>query len=94
MTLPNISKFVNGSWDILQIKTEFHGVFQATPVTAFKRSKNLQGIIGGHTFRQRNVFKKNLARLSGKSMPCSSKKPSVCCTQILKTQTFMSQQTR
>ena len=48
-TLPNISKIVNRNWNILQINTEFHGVFQATPLIAFQRSKNLQEITGGHT---------------------------------------------
>ena len=49
----------------------------------FKRSKNLL-----------RVFKKYLARLNGKSMPCSSTKPSLCCAQILTTQTFMSKETK
>ena len=30
----------------------------------------------------------------GKSMPCSSARPSLCCTQIVNTQTLMSQQTK
>ena len=90
-TLPNISKIVNRNWHILQINTDFHGVFQATPMTAFKRSKNLQEIIGGHTVKQGQVFKKNLARLNGKSVPCSSTRPSLCCTKVLNTQIFMSQ---
>ena len=42
----NISKIVNRNWNILQINTEFHGVFQATPMIAFKHSRNLQEIIG------------------------------------------------
>ena len=63
-------------------------------MTAFKRSKNLQEIIGGHTVKQGKVFKKNLARLNGKSVPGSSTRPSLCCTQVLNTQTFMSQQTK
>ena len=50
-TLPNISKIVNKNWNILQTNTEFHGVFQATPMIAFKRSKNLQEFIGGHTVK-------------------------------------------
>ena len=50
-TLPNISKIVNRNWNILQINTEFHGVFQATTMIAFKRSKDLQEIIGGHTVK-------------------------------------------
>ena len=85
---------MNKNWNILQINTEFHGVFQATPMIAFKRSKNLQEIIGGHTVIQGKVFKKNLARINGKSVPCSLTRPSLCCTQVLNTQTFMSQQTK
>ena len=61
---------------------------------AFKRSKNLQEIIGGHTVKRGEVFKKSLVRLNGKSMLCSSTRPSLCCTQIVNTQTFMSQQTK
>ena len=34
----------------------------ATPMIAFKRSKNLQEIIGGHTVRQGKVFKKKFLR--------------------------------
>ena len=93
-TLPNRSKIVNRNWNILQISTKFHGVFQGTPMIAFKRSKNLQEIIGGHTVKQGKVFKKNLARLNGKSVPCSSTRPLLCCTQVLNTQAFMSQQTK
>ena len=93
-TPSNISKIVNRNWNILQINTEFHGVSQATPMIAFKRSKNLQEIIGGHTVRQGNVFKKSLARLKGKSMPSSSTRSSVCCTQIVNTQMFTSEQTK
>ena len=61
---------------------------------AFKRSKNLQEIIGGHTAKHGKVFKKNLTRLNGNSMPCSSTRPSLCCTQVLNTQTFTSQWTK
>ena len=93
-TLLNISKIVNRNWNILQINTEFHGVFQATPMIASKLSKNLQEIIGGHAVKQGKVFKKNLAGTNGKSAPCSSTRPSLCCTQVLNTQRFMSQQTK
>ena len=85
---------MNRNWNILKINTEFHRVFQGTPMIAFKRSKNLQEIIGSHTVKQGKVFLKNLASINGKSVPCSSTRPSLCCTQILNTQTFMSQQTK
>ena len=74
------------------MNTEFHGVFQGTSMIAFKRSKNLQEIIRGHTVRQGKGFKKILVRLNGKCMPCSSTRPSLCCAQIVNTQTFMSRQ--
>ena len=61
---------------------------------ALKRSKNLQDIIGGHTVKPGKVFKKDLARLNGNFMPCKSTRPSLCCTQVLNTQTYMSQQTK
>ena len=83
---------VNRSWNILEINTELRGVFQAIPMITFKRRKNFQEIIGGHTVKQGKVFQENLARLNGKSMRCSSMRPSLCCTQVLNTQTFMSQQ--
>ena len=78
----------------MEINTKFHGLFQATPMIAFKHIKNLPLIIGGHTVKQGKIFKKNMARLNGKSVPCNSTRPSLCCTQVLKTQTFMSQQTK
>ena len=55
-TIPNISKIVNRNWNILQINTEFHGVFQATLMIAFKRRKNFQEITGSHTVKQGKVF--------------------------------------
>ena len=90
-TFPNISKIVNRNWNILQIYTTFPRVFKDTPMIAFKRSKNLQEIIGGHTVKQGRVFKENLTRLNGNSIPCSSTRPSLYCTQVLNTQTFTSQ---
>ena len=59
---------------------------------AFKCIKNLQEIIGAHTVKQGKVFKKDLTRLNKNSMPCSWTRPSLCCTQVLNTQIFMSQQ--
>ena len=51
-------------------------------------------IIAGHIVKQGKVFKKNLARLNEKFVPCSSTRPSLCCTEVLNTQTSMSQQTK
>ena len=68
--LPNIFKIVNRNWNILQINTGFHGLFQTKPIIAFKRSKNLQEIIGGHTVKQRKAFKEGLDGPNGKPIPC------------------------
>ena len=38
--------------------------------------------------------KEKFLRLNGNSVPCSSTRPSLCCTQVLDTQRFMSQQTK
>ena len=38
---------------------------------AFKYSKNLNEIIGGHTPKQRKIFKKSLDTLNKKSITCS-----------------------
>ena len=85
---------MNRNWNILQLNNEFHGVFQTKLMTVFKRSKNLQEILGANTFKQRKVFKTILLMLNVKSLPCSSTRPSSCCAQIINTQTFMIQQTK
>ena len=81
-------------WNILQTNTEYHRVFKATPMMALKSSKNLQEIIGGHTVKQVNVFKNKLTGLNKIYLSCSSTRPSLCCTQVLNTQTFFSQKTK
>ena len=72
-TLPNISNIVNRNWNILQINTEFHGVFQSKSIIAFKRNKNLYEIIGGHRASKEKFL--SLDRLKGKPMPCSATAP-------------------
>ena len=85
--LPNKFKIVNRNWNILQTNTEYHEAFEDIQMIAFERSKILQEKIGGHKVKLGNVFKKSLLRLNGKSLPCSSTRPSLCCTQIVNTQT-------
>ena len=84
---------MNRKWNILQINTEFQGVFQAAPIIPFKLTENLQENNGGHTVKQGKVFEKSLDR-PNRSLPCNSTRPSLCCTQIVKTQTFINQQTK
>ena len=40
------------------------------------------------------AFSSYLIRLNGNSTPCCSTRPSLCCTQVLNTQTFISQPTK
>ena len=61
---------------------------------AFRRSKNLQKIIESHTVQEGEVLEKRLDRLNGKIMPCSSTRPSLCCTQIVNAQIFIGPQTK
>ena len=53
-----MSKIVNRNWNILQINTEFLGVFQSKPMITLRRNKNFQEIIGDHAIKQRNAFEK------------------------------------
>ena len=45
---------------VLQIISELRETFQNNPFVAFKRNKNLQEIIDGHTIKNREVFKTHL----------------------------------
>lgn len=48
--------------NILQINTEFNGVFPTKPMIAFKYNKNLLEIVGDHVVEEGEVFKKNQHR--------------------------------
>ena len=61
---------------------------------AFRCSKNLQKIIESHTVQEGKVLEKSLERLNGRIMPCSSTRPSLCCTQIVNAQIFIGRQTK
>ena len=81
---------MNINWNILQINAKFHGVFHSKPMIAYKRSRNLQEIIGGHAVTQGSVHRQN-----GKFLPCSLTRPSQWCAQIVNTRMFItSQQTK
>ena len=48
-TLPDIKKAVNKHWDILKINRDFEHVFTGLPIIVFRRSRNLQDILGKKT---------------------------------------------
>ena len=69
-------------------------MFQNNPFVAFKRNKNLQEIMGGHTIKNGNVFKAYSKKRKGKCEPCNTSKPSLRCKQVIDTSTFRSYQTQ
>ena len=88
-----MSKIVNRNWNILQINTEFLGVFQSKLMITLRCNKNFQEIIGDHTIKQRNAFEK----------VCIDNMEDLCpvvlqdhhnAVKIVYTQTFMNQQTK
>ena len=50
-------KIINKHWNVVQINPKLQETFQSNPFVAFKRNKNLQEIIGGHTIKNGKVFK-------------------------------------
>ena len=60
----------------------------------YKRNKNLDELIAGHTLQGGKVFKAHLQIIKGDSKSCSTtNKSSLSCTQVLNTKTFESYQT-
>ena len=83
-------KIINEHWNVLQINPKLQETFQNNPFVAFKRNKNLQGIIGGHTIKNGKVLKAHSKNRKGKRETCDTSKPSLCCKQVIDTSTFRS----
>ena len=85
-------------WSILQVPPTVQTVFDKKPMITYKRNKNLDELIGGHTVQRRQrrkVFKTHLQVINGKSQSCNTtNKSSSCCTQEVNTKTFESYQNR
>ena len=71
--LPMMGKIINKHWNFLQINPKLQETFQNNPFVAFKRNKNLQEIMGGHTIKNRKVFKAHSKSRKGKSELCNTK---------------------
>ena len=69
-------------------------ISEQSVIVAFKRNKNLQEIIGGHTIKNGKVSKAHSKNRKGKCEPCNTSKPSLCCKQVIDTSTFRSYQTQ
>ena len=87
-------KIINKHWNVLQINPGLEQIFQNNLFVAYKRNKNLQEIIGGHTIKNGKVFKAHSKSREGKCEPCNTSKPSLCCKQVIDTSTFQSYQTQ
>ena len=92
--LPNLTAVVCENWNILQTNKNLRELFQEQPITAFKRNKNLKEIIGSTRIENGKVKKLNIPSRTEKCTPCLSGTRTLCCNQVLTTNTFMSQQTK
>ena len=92
--LPNLTAVARKNWHILQTNKSLRESFQEQPITAFKRNKNLKEIIGGTRIENGKVKKFRIPFRTGKCTPCLSGARTLCCNQVLTTNTFMSQQTK
>ena len=92
--LPNLTAVGRKNWNILQTNKNLRELFQEQPITAFKRNKNLKEIIGSTRIENGKNKKFNIPSRTGKCTPCLSGTRTLCCNQVLTTNTFMSQQTK
>ena len=90
--LPMMRKIINKHWNVLQINPGLEEIFQNNPFVAYKRNKNLQEIIGGHTIKNGKVFKAHSKSREGKCESCNKSKSSLYCKQVIDTSTFQSYQ--
>ena len=67
--LPTMRKIINKHWNVLQINPKLQETFHNNAFVAFKRNKNLQEIIAGHTIKNGKVFKTHSKNRKGKCEP-------------------------
>ena len=93
--LLNISNVITKNSNILQISPTLHKVFDKKSMIIYKGNKNLEVLIGDHTLQGRKVFKTYLQIIKRESKSCNTtNKLSLCCTQVVSTNTFKSYQTK
>ena len=68
-------------------------IFQNEPITAFKRHKNIQDLIGTHEIENGSVKKDLKALKEGQRTPCRSKAGNISYKKVKTTTTFKNQQT-
>ena len=65
--LPNISKIITRNWNILEVSPTLQKVYDKKPMVTYKRNKNLDGLINGHTRQGGKLFKTHLQIIKGES---------------------------
>ena len=75
----------------LNINQKVSKAFQAKPLVAFRRSRNLQDLIGGNTILNNKVVRLNWSK--GSSSRCNKGYGSKCCKQVMHTTSFKSTKT-
>ena len=81
-------KIITKHWNFLQINPKLQETFQNNPFMSFKRNKNSQEVIGGHTIKNGKLFKAHSKNRKGKCEPCNTSKPSLCYNQVIDTSAF------
>ena len=92
--LTNLTAVACKNWNILQTSKNLWELFQEHPITSFNRNKNLKEIIGGTRIENGKVNKFNIPSRTEKCTPCLSGARTLCCNQVLTTNTVMSQHTK
>ena len=87
----NIKEKIDSNWKTLNINQKVSKAFQAKPLVAFRRSRNLQDLIGGNTILNNKVVRLNLSK--GSSSRCNKGYGSKCCKQVMHTTSFKSTKT-
>ena len=92
--LTNPAAVARKNWNILQTNKNLQELFQEHLIAVFKRNKNLKEIIRGTRIENGNIKKFNILSRTGKCTPCLSGVRTLCCNQVMTTNTFMTQQTK
>ena len=67
--------------------------FEQEPLIAYRRNKNLGGLIGSKKILDGTVVHKNNSKKQLYCRPCLTRRDNICCQQVLKTNTFTSYRT-
>ena len=81
---------INKHWHLLQINSNLRTAFKQEPIIAYRRNKNLGDLIESKKLLDGKVVHKNNSKKQLCCRPCLNRRDSICCQQVLKTNTFTS----